>query len=174
MPLIKAFVAGGANTNFIGKKHPDFIWKRHQILEQRENQFLVNAFRTSWWQCWHGSKSRRCRQTFIGHWRTIYATRSYRCCWLEQLFAEKAYRLEEPVLVVDWLFSQLDAITQCWYSWLLDGVQTSVSSWWWFFLNKPDYARQVLMTLPFQLFSRKKLRHIKKVWCVSRISPELV
>ena len=32
----RAFVAGGANTNFIGK-HPDFIWKRHPDFGTKEN-----------------------------------------------------------------------------------------------------------------------------------------
>ena len=42
MPLTKrAFVAGGANTNFIGKKHPDFIWKRHPDFGKKENDMVT-------------------------------------------------------------------------------------------------------------------------------------
>lgn len=33
----RAFIAGGANTNFIGKKHPDFIWKGHPDFGKKEN-----------------------------------------------------------------------------------------------------------------------------------------
>ncbi len=33
----RAFIAGGAHTNFIGKKHPDFIWKRHPDFGKKEN-----------------------------------------------------------------------------------------------------------------------------------------
>ncbi len=36
----RVFVLGGANTPFIGKGHPDFIWKRHADFGVRENPTL--------------------------------------------------------------------------------------------------------------------------------------
>jgi acetyl-CoA acetyltransferase len=36
----KVFVAGGAHTTFIGKLHPDFIWKGHKDFGKRENPHL--------------------------------------------------------------------------------------------------------------------------------------
>ncbi len=36
----RAFIAGGANTTYLGKGHPDFIWSRHPDFGTRENPSL--------------------------------------------------------------------------------------------------------------------------------------
>jgi acetyl-CoA acyltransferase len=41
----KVYVAGGANTNFIGKFHPDFIWKGHAEFGKKENPTLERYIR---------------------------------------------------------------------------------------------------------------------------------
>ena len=41
----RAFIAGGYVTNFIGPKHPDFIWKRHPEFGKRENPNLEDYIR---------------------------------------------------------------------------------------------------------------------------------
>ena len=39
----RAFIAGGAHTQYLGKGHPDFIWKRHADFGKRENPTLEDT-----------------------------------------------------------------------------------------------------------------------------------
>ena len=39
-PVRRAFIAGGAHTDFIGKGHPDFVWAKHPDFGKRENPDL--------------------------------------------------------------------------------------------------------------------------------------
>lgn len=39
-PVRRVFIAAGAITPFIGKHHPDFIWKKHPLFGQRDNPTL--------------------------------------------------------------------------------------------------------------------------------------
>ena len=41
----KAYVLGGANTSFIGKFHPDFIWKGHAEFGKKDNPSLEDYIR---------------------------------------------------------------------------------------------------------------------------------
>ncbi len=43
----RAFVIGGFNTPFIGKNHPDFIWKGHADFGKRENPTLEELITTA-------------------------------------------------------------------------------------------------------------------------------
>lgn len=43
----RVYVLGGHITPFIGKKHPDFIWKRHSEFGQRENPTLEEYITTA-------------------------------------------------------------------------------------------------------------------------------
>jgi hypothetical protein len=41
----KTYILGGANTSFIGKFHPDFIWKGHAEFGKRDNPTLEDYIR---------------------------------------------------------------------------------------------------------------------------------
>jgi acetyl-CoA acetyltransferase len=43
----RAFVVGGHTTPFIGKKHPDFVWKGHADFGKRENPTIEDYVRLS-------------------------------------------------------------------------------------------------------------------------------
>lgn len=46
-PTRRVFLAGGAITPFLGKNHPDFIWKKHPLFGQKENPSLEDYVQTA-------------------------------------------------------------------------------------------------------------------------------
>ncbi|HIF49418.1 MAG TPA: hypothetical protein EYQ68_05940, partial [Cytophagales bacterium] len=43
----KTYILGGSTTPFIGKRHPDFIWKGHQDFGKRQNPTLEELITTA-------------------------------------------------------------------------------------------------------------------------------